>query len=176
MQIYCDYIFYATNVAGAPLRITPLEPLAADLHYRGFSAVRRATPYSPHIPFGTATEFASLLLLNQGDETFRQTPLPVEAQFAPIYAILLGDFNRDGNKDLLLGGNFYGAPPEQGRYDAGYGCLLLGNGAGTFTSVSLQNSGFVVAGEIRQIKAVQTAAGKTLIMAARNNDTVMIFR
>ena len=50
MQIYWDYIFYATNVAGAPLRITPLEPMAADLHYRGFSAVTRATPYSPHIP------------------------------------------------------------------------------------------------------------------------------
>ena len=124
----------------------------------------------------TATEFASLLLINKGDETFRQTPLPVEAQFAPIYAILLGDFNRDGNKDLLLGGNFYGTPPEQGRYDAGYGCLLLGNGVGTLAPVSLQNSGFAVAGEIRQIKAVQTAAGGTLIIAARNNDKAVIFR
>jgi hypothetical protein len=123
----------------------------------------------------TATEFASLLLLNQGDETFRPTPLPVEAQFAPIYAMLIGDFNRDGNKDLLLGGNFYGVPPEQGRYDASYGCLLLGDGAGTLAPASLQSSGFVIAGEVRAIKSVQTASGKTLIMAARNNDTVVIF-
>jgi len=124
----------------------------------------------------TATEFASLLLLNQGDETFRPTPLPMEAQLAPIYAILIGDFNRDENQDVLLGGNFYGAPPEQGRYDASYGGLLLGNGAETLAPVSLQSSGFAVTGEIRQIKAVQTAAGGTLIIAARNNDKVVIFR
>jgi tetratricopeptide (TPR) repeat protein len=50
MQIYWDHIFYATGVAGAPLRIEPLEPMAANLHYRGFSEVARATPYSPHLP------------------------------------------------------------------------------------------------------------------------------
>ncbi len=123
-----------------------------------------------------ATEFASILLLNNGDETFSSRPLPVEAQFSPIYAILVDDFNQDGYQDMLLGGNFSGVPPDQGRYDASYGSLLLGDGTGTFTPVSLQNSGFVVTGEVRQIKALQTAAGKTLIMVARNNDTVLMFR
>ncbi len=50
MQIYWDYIFYATNVAGGTLRNFKLEPMLADLHYRGFSKVTRETPYSPHIP------------------------------------------------------------------------------------------------------------------------------
>jgi hypothetical protein len=123
-----------------------------------------------------ATEFASFLLMNNGDETFNITPLPVEAQFSPIYAILIDDFNKDGYQDMLLGGNFFGVPPDQGRYDAGYGSLLLGDGTGAFVPVSLQNSGFVVTGEVRQIKSLQTATGETLIMAARNNDTVVIFK
>ncbi|MEK7728533.1 MAG: FG-GAP-like repeat-containing protein, partial [candidate division KSB1 bacterium] len=50
MQIYWDHIFYATEVTSAALRLTALEPESADLHYRGFSKVTRATPYSPHVP------------------------------------------------------------------------------------------------------------------------------
>jgi hypothetical protein len=124
----------------------------------------------------TATEFASILLMNNGDETFGMMQLPIEVQFSPVYAILIGDFNQDGNQDMLLGGNFHGVPPDRGRYDAGYGGLLLGDGTGAFAPVSLQNSGFVVTGEVRQIKSVRTASGESLIMAARNNDTVVIFR
>jgi len=124
----------------------------------------------------TATQFASILLMNNGDKKFNVNQLPVEAQFSPIYAILIDDFNEDGYQDMLLGGNFHGVPPDQGRYDAGYGCLLLGDGTGAFAPVSLQHSGFAVTGEIRHIKSLQTASGETLVMAARNNDTVVAFR
>ena len=124
----------------------------------------------------TATEFASVLLMNNGDETFDVEPLPVEAQFSPIHAILVDDFNDDGKADLLLGGNFYGVPPDQGRYDASYGSLLLGDGTGNFVAASLQTSGFVASGEVRQIKSIRTASGETLVMAARSNDTAVIFR
>ncbi|MCH7676424.1 VCBS repeat-containing protein, partial [candidate division KSB1 bacterium] len=124
----------------------------------------------------TATEFGSVLLMNNGDETFNVEPLPVEAQFSPIHAILVDDFNDDGFQDMLLGGNFYGVPPDQGRYDASYGSLLLGDGTGNFVAVSLQTSGFVASGEVRQIKSIQTASGETLVMAARSNDTAVIFR
>ena len=151
---------YATNAeyAGESIRdIFPSEQLEA-------ATVR------------TATVFASTLLMNTGDEKFNLTQLPVEAQFSPIYSILIDDFNKDGHQDMLSGGNFYGVAPDQGRYDAGYGCLLFGDGTGTFTPVSLQNSGFVVTGEIRQIKSFQTASGETLVMAARNNDTVVVFK
>ena len=50
LQIYWDHIFYATTMAGNTLRSFKLEPMLADLHYRGFSKVTRETPYSPHIP------------------------------------------------------------------------------------------------------------------------------
>ncbi len=155
-SLQTKYSTYA-DYAGEPVRdIFPREQFAA-------ATVRQAT------------EFASILLMNNGDETFSIGQLPVEAQFSPIYSILIGDFNKDGYQDMLLGGNFFGVPPDQGRYDASYGCILLGDGTGTFVPVGLQNSGFVVAGEVRQIKSLQAASGETLVMAARNNDTVVIF-
>jgi tetratricopeptide (TPR) repeat protein len=51
MQIYWDHIFYTTKVADSNLKYFELEPLLADLHYRGFSELTRETPYSPHIPY-----------------------------------------------------------------------------------------------------------------------------
>jgi hypothetical protein len=126
-----------------------------------------------------ASEFASTLFINKGDSAhlgFNLRRLPVEAQFSPIYAILIDDFDQDGFQDLLLGGNFYGVPPDQGRYDAGYGCLLLGDGSGAFAPAGLQQSGLIVTGEVRQIKPVRTAARETLILAVRNNDGVVVFK
>lgn len=123
-----------------------------------------------------AVEFASVVLMNNGDETFTKKMLPIEAQFSPIYAILVDDFDSDGFQDLLLGGNFSGVPPELGRYDASYGSVLLGDGTGSFTPAGLQKSGFVVTGEIRQFKTLENASGQKQIIVARNNDSVVVFK
>src|SRR2546422_4335629 len=61
---------------------------------------------------------------------FRSHALPTEAQFAPIYASLAGDFDGDGRIDLVTAGNFSGVTPVEGRYDASYGLLLHGDGGG----------------------------------------------
>ncbi len=129
-----------------------------------------------HATVRTATEFASLALLNTGNQAFHIRQLPAEAQFSPVYSILIEDVNADRHPDILLGGNFYSVPPDQGRYDASYGSVLLGDGTGNFQPLPLQKSGFVLSGEIRQFHSLQTAAGEELILAARNNDTVLIFR
>jgi Tfp pilus assembly protein PilF len=49
MQIYWDYAFFSTENVDAPVRMTPLEPDDADLHYRGFSRLyRKGGRYGPH--------------------------------------------------------------------------------------------------------------------------------
>jgi hypothetical protein len=49
MQIYWDHAFVARNAPASPVRITPLEPVSADLHFRGFSRMyRRGGRYGPH--------------------------------------------------------------------------------------------------------------------------------
>ena len=123
-----------------------------------------------------AYTFASAVALNNGNGTFTLLPLPTEAQFAPIYASLAGDFDGDGKTDLLVGGNFYGVPPILGRYDASYGLMLRGDGKGGFTPVDMEQSNLVIDGEVRDIKSLRGAHGVQLILVARNNDKVMILR
>ena len=123
-----------------------------------------------------AVVFASVILLNNGDETFTRKILPMEAQYSPVYTILIDDFDKNGSQDLLLGGNFSGVPADLGRYDASFGSLLLGDGTGSFMPASLQQSGFVVTGEVRQFKIVHNASDRRLIVAARNNDTILTFQ
>ena len=123
-----------------------------------------------------AREFATSVALNMGNGTFELHPLPTEAQFAPVYAALADDFDRDGHVDLLLGGNFYGVTPVQGRYDASYGQLLRGDGTGRFDVVDLDASGLVIEGQVRHMATIKGPRGERLIVVARNNDRVQVLR
>jgi cytochrome c-type biogenesis protein CcmH/NrfG len=49
MEIYWDYIFFSDNVSNGPVISTVLNPVSADLHYRGFShSYRKGGRYGPH--------------------------------------------------------------------------------------------------------------------------------
>lgn len=115
------------------------------------------------------------VLLNNGDGTFQQKALPVEAQLSPTYGILIKDVDGDNNLDILLGGNFYAAKPEVGRYDASYGTLLKGDGKGDFVAVDNEKAGIRFEGEVRDIEEV-TMGGKNFIVVSRNNDTPQVFK
>lgn len=120
--------------------------------------------------------FASSVALNSGDGSFDLQPLPVEAQFAPIYAMLPGDFDGDGRTDLLVAGNFDGVPPVLGRYDASYGLMLRGTGAGRFEVVDMEASHLVIEGQVRDMKLLRSVDGSPLIVVARNGDALRILR
>jgi len=115
------------------------------------------------------------LFINDGSGHFTVTALPLETQFSTIMAAMAGDFNGDGNPDLLLGGNLYNVKPEVGRYDASYGHFLEGDGRGGFRVVPPSQSGVRLEGEIRDIRSIQTRDG-TMVVVARNNDSLQLFR
>ncbi len=49
MEIYWDHIFYTNESSTEPINRTVLNPIAADLHYRGFSRTyRKGGRYGPH--------------------------------------------------------------------------------------------------------------------------------
>jgi enediyne biosynthesis protein E4 len=123
-----------------------------------------------------ARDFASSVALNNGDGTFKLQPLPVEAQFAPIYAALAEDFDADGHMDLLVAGNFYGVTPVRGRYDASYGLLLRGDGTGRFESVDMETSSLVIEGQVRDMKLLRGAGSERLIVVARNDERLQVVR
>ncbi len=48
MEIYWDHIFFSRNEPDISVRPTTLEPVSADLHYRGFSRMYRKGTHGPH--------------------------------------------------------------------------------------------------------------------------------
>jgi hypothetical protein len=132
-----------------------------------------------------ATDFATSVALNAGNGTFTLQPLPIEAQLSTVDAALADDFDGDGRTDVLLGGNDYGVPPIFGRYDASYGLLLRGGGTGGATAgrpalrpVGLVESGLVLEGQVRHIRALRWAksGGGRLVVVARNDDRLQVLR
>lgn len=121
-----------------------------------------------------ATTFANTWFENQNGR-FVAHELPIEAQLAPVNQVVASDFNGDGNVDLLLAGNSYSPEVETGRYDAGNGTLLLGDGKGGWTFMPNRFSGFWATKEARDLKALKLANGRLLILVANNNDRLEAF-
>ncbi|GAB2550845.1 VCBS repeat-containing protein [Spirosoma aerophilum] len=115
------------------------------------------------------------VLINDGKGNFTRKALPVQAQTSPIHAILIHDYNGDGNPDILLAGNFFDVLTEVGRYDANYGLLLTGTGESDFVATAPNQTGFFVRGQVRQMRQVSGLQGKQYIVLAKNNDKAQLF-
>jgi hypothetical protein len=90
----------------------------------------------------------SMVFLNRSNGLVA-VPLPREAQFAPAFAVCVGDFDGDGLEDVFLSQNFFATEPKTPRCDAGRGLWLRGDGHGDLQPVPGQESGIKVYGEQR---------------------------
>ena len=122
-----------------------------------------------------ATEFRSGACINDGLGNFTFEPFPNEAQIFPVQGIIPMDLNNDGNQDLIMAGNYYNREVETTRSDAGIGCVLLGNGDGTFSAMPQTEHGLALYKDVRDIQLLQSN-GSTKLIAANNNDKVQIYR
>ena len=93
------------------------------------------------------------------DGKFHISALPVQAQYSPVCAIHILDYDKDGNEDVLLCGNINQAKLRFGKWDANYGVLLKGDGKGNFQYISQVDSGFDLRGDVRSVVEIN----KTLL-------------
>lgn len=114
--------------------------------------------------------FASIYL-EKTDSGFNTHQLPIEAQFSSIHKILVNDYNKDNNLDLLIAGNLYTSEVETPRNDASYGLFLAGDGKCGFKSIPSSQSGFYVDGDIKDMASIKTK-NNTYIVVVKNNDYV----
>lgn len=116
-----------------------------------------------------ATNFSSSYFENKGNGEFVIRSLPIQAQFSAVQSFYINDFNKDGNMDILLGGNFFSPDFMTGRYDASIGVVMLGNGKGNFKPVEQAVSGIHFTGDVRSIVEIKVGKEKSLIIGANTN-------
>lgn len=112
---------------------------------------------------------ASRYFENTG-QGFKTWDLPDELQFSPLMTAIWTDLNGDGQKEVFLGGNFYGSNIEMGRYDAFYGKILKIGAQGHFECF---DPGIPIKGQIRKIQTLKIGS-KTAWVLAKNNEAVQL--
>jgi len=128
----------------------------------------------------TATVTDSGVLINKespdGSRVFEFQPLPIAAQFAPVFGIEVMHVNDDAIPDLFLAQNFYTPQRETGRMNGGVGCVMLGNGDGTFESITPATSGIVIPEDAKStIAADLDNDGRIDLVVATNDGPLRTF-
>jgi hypothetical protein len=119
--------------------------------------------------------FASSLLINDKG-TFRIEKLPLHAQFSTVQGILAGDFDSDGNVDLLLGGNMFHSEVETTRADASVGLLLKQEANRSFSTMGVERSGFFIPYDVKDMQLIHLGKNnKKAVLVGSNNDKLRLF-
>jgi hypothetical protein len=122
-----------------------------------------------------ATEMRSCLLRNDGNNNFTLVPLPAEAQLSALNGMVAGDFDGDGNLDVVINTNDYSSDVLSGRYDALNGLLLRGDGHGKFMPESIENSGIYIPGNGKALATLKGSKGQFLLASSENRGPLRVF-
>ncbi|MCB0487965.1 MAG: FG-GAP-like repeat-containing protein [Cyclobacteriaceae bacterium] len=147
---------------------------ASDYASRSISQI-----FSPEVVDRSLVRMAniseSIVAVNEGGGKFSVTVLPGRVQWSCVCGISCADVNKDGNPDLIMGGNYYGLKPQFSRQDASFGHVLLGDGKLGFEWQDYGKSGFFVKDEIRHLQLFKDKNGKEYMFAAINNGEPKVF-
>lgn len=97
--------------------------------------------------------------------------MPIEIQFAPVFAMTFMDVNRDGYDDLVTGGNLTATRARTGSLTGNNGFVFLGDGKSNFRFLPAAKSGLRLSGDVRKM----TVRESDLIVGC-NDDSLRMFR
>lgn len=128
---------------------------------------------------GTVLEANTLehtIFINRNGK-FEARPLPVEAQFAPVFGINVADFNGDGHEDVFIAQNFFASQAETPRCDGGRGLLMLGDGNQGLTPIDGRESGLLIYGEQRGSAVADfDQDGRPDLVVSQNGSATRLFQ
>lgn len=119
-------------------------------------------------------DILSSVMLLSSDSGYQIVGLPKEAQYSPVFAVLVLDADKDGIDDLIAGGNIFSVKPQFGRFDASFGWYFKGSLINGKYSLS-QGESLSVAGEIRDIESVEIN-GVSYLLFSKYKDELEIYK
>jgi enediyne biosynthesis protein E4 len=106
------------------------------------------------------------------DGKFTAHTLPLQAQYSPVYKIVLYDFNGDKRKDILLLGNTEYTRLKIGKMDANFGTVLLNDGKKGFSWLNNNDAGILIAGDVKDARIVNINEASILLIGINNGNLV----
>jgi hypothetical protein len=124
-----------------------------------------------------AVTFESAYFENQENEGFVMKAFPTKLQLAPLYSFATIDIDNNCELEILAAGNFYSNQINIGKSDASYGHFLKKETPNdSWEIIEPRNSGFVINGEVRDIKVLNLSSDEKLILVSRNDNSLKLFR
>ncbi|MEO9021139.1 MAG: VCBS repeat-containing protein [Ginsengibacter sp.] len=145
------YLLYS-DYAGVPMK---------DVFYGWIDSVKPVT----------AERLGSAVFYGDGNGNFSISDLPEGLQLSPVFSFLK-TASESGSKSYLLGGNFYGVIPYEGRYDA-QPLSYFNIDSNKLVKVVNQQNLAAVDGEIRDIKWLKSAKFGKIILVAINDKKIL---
>ena len=123
-----------------------------------------------------AERLGSALLSGNGKGDFIVSDLPDAFQLAPVFTFAKSSTTAlPREKGYLMGGNFFNVIPFEGRYDA-QALSIFRPGSDRINRPSEPSCFSDICGEVRDLKWIRTAHFGEVLLAARNNDSLLFFR
>jgi len=116
-----------------------------------------------------ANYFKTVVAINEGDGNFTMQPMTAFAQLSCINASTMLDFDKDGDLDLITGGNRFEFIPQYSRLDASLATIWENQGNGNFTQIPDKLSGLQADKEVRSILSFDQN-GQTNLLIIQNNE------
>jgi hypothetical protein len=122
--------------------------------------IENALHYKAHL-------FSSVIFENDNGRMVARR-LPTEVQLSAVLGFVVKDFDGDGVKDILLGGNKFDVEVETTPADASPGMLMKGLGNFQFQCLKSYESGFFIPYNVKDIQAIDVNNEQAILVTVND--------